>query len=198
MPKKQKISDKELIIRIKEKSDDRAYAMLLERYEKSTMSIILKLINNRSDAEDLTILSFTKAFKNIESYDENFAFSTWLFKIATNSSIDFLRKKRIQTTPIDGLRMDEDNSSFVSRNIMDTGLNPEVLYVLEQRKEIMNEVVESLSPIYRELIKLRFFQELKYDEIAERLNIPIGTVKARLSRAKNLLTEILLEHKDKF
>ena len=92
----------------------------------------------------------------------------------------------------------ESNSTSFSQNILDPELDPEEKYVLKQRNRLMKDVVESMNPKYRDLIKLRFFDELKYEEIAKKLNIPLGTVKVRLSRAKSLLTEILSEHKDKF
>lgn len=199
MTTKTKITDKELINRIKNSKDQTAYAILLNRYKKSLLFTILKMINNRDDAEDITMQAFTKAFKSLDSYNDEFAFSTWLFKIASNASIDFLRKRRLNTTSLDkNMNDDDDSSTSFSQNILDPELDPEEKYVLKQRNHLMNEVIESMNPKYRELIKLRYFDELKYDEISERLNIPLGTVKVRLSRAKSLLTEILSEHKDKF
>lgn len=199
MATKHKISDKELIVRIKDNSDQQAYAMLLNRYKNSLMFTVLKMINNRDDAEDITMQAFTKAFRNLESYNDEYAFSTWLFKIASNASIDFLRKRRLKTTSLDrNMNSDDESSTSFAQNILDTELDPEEKYVLKQRNRLMQEVVESMNPKYKELIQLRFFQELKYEEIAERLEIPLGTVKVRLSRAKSLLTQILSDHKDKF
>jgi len=199
MSTKNSNNDKELIARIKNNHDQKAYALLLNKYKNSLMFMILKMINNRDDAEDIAMQSFTKAFKNLDSYNDNYAFSTWLFKIASNSSIDFLRKKRLKTTSLDRrMNKNDESSTSFSQSILDPELDPEEKFVLKQRNNLMKEVVESINPKYRELIKLRFFEELKYDEIAVRLNIPIGTVKVRLSRAKTLLTEILSDHKDKF
>lgn len=199
MSTKHKIPDKELILRIKDNSDQQAYALLLNRYKNSLMFTVLKMINNRDDAEDITMQAFTKAFKNIDSYNDEYAFSTWLFKIASNASIDFLRKRRLKTTSLDkSMKGDDENSTSFAQNILDTELDPEEKYVLKQRNRLMQEVVESMNPKYKELIQLRYFEELKYEEIAERLQIPLGTVKVRLSRAKDLLTQILSDHKDKF
>jgi len=196
---KPKISDKELIARIKKNSDQSAYAILLNRYKNSLMFTVLKMINNRDDAEDITMQAFTKAFKNLDSYNDEFAFSTWLFKIASNTSIDFLRKRRLETTSLDkNMNSDDEFGTTFAQNILDPDLDPEESFVLKQRNILMQEVVESMNPKYRELIQLRYFEELKYEEIAEILNIPLGTVKVRLSRAKSLLTEILTDHKDKF
>lgn len=199
MSSERRNKDNELIALIINKNDQKAYASLLNKYKNSLMFTVLKMVNNRDDAEDITMQAFTKAFKNLASYNNQFAFSTWLFKIASNTAIDFLRKKRVSTTSLDR-KMSEhsDSESTFSQNIVDTELDPEEKYVLKQRNNLMKEVVNGMNPKYRELIELRFFQELKYEEIATKLGIPIGTVKVRISRAKALLTEILQEHKDKF
>ena len=191
--------DRELVVRIKKNQDPKAYASLLNKYKNSLMLTILKMVNNRDDAEDIAMQAFTKAFKSIDSYNNQYAFSTWLFKIASNTSIDFLRKKRLKTTSLDSKmsKFDESSTTF-SQNILDPELDPEEQYIHDQRKKLMKEVVESMNPKYRELIELRFFQELKYEEIAKKLDLSLGTVKVRIYRAKALLTEILAGHKDKF
>lgn len=199
MPKTGQNKDRENIKLILEKQDQKAYATLLNKYRNSLILTVLKMVNNRDDAEDIAMQAFTKAFKNLESYNTQYAFSTWLFKIASNTAIDFLRKKRLKTTSLDRKMNDFDESSTsFSQNILDPELDPEEKYIHDQRKQLMKEVVESMNPKYRELIELRFFQELKYEEIAERLDLSLGTVKVRIFRAKALLTEILAGHKDKF
>jgi len=199
MPKTGQNKDRENIKLILEKQDQKAYATLLNKYRNSLILTVLKMVNNRDDAEDIAMQAFTKAFKNLESYNTQYAFSTWLFKIASNTAIDFLRKKRLKTTSLDRKMNDFDESSTsFSQNILDPELDPEEKYIHDQRKQLMKEVVESMNPKYRKLIELRFFQELKYEEIAERLDLSLGTVKVRIFRAKALLTEILAGHKDKF
>lgn len=199
MAGKKKIEDKELIARIKSKNDQLAYATLLERYRKSLYFTVLKMVNNRDDAEDLTMQAFSKAFKNLDNYDLNYAFSTWLFKIATNNTIDFIRKKRLKTTSLDrGMNNDEEGGDSFSQMIKDDKLDPEETMVRQQRNKLMKAVVDTLDEKYRELIQLRYYEELKYDEISKRLSLPVGTVKVRLSRAKALLAGILDGHKEKF
>lgn len=194
-----KLDDKALIDLIKTKKDQMAYGTLLEKYRKSLYFTILKMVNNRDDAEDLTMQAFTKAFKNLDNYDLNYAFSTWLFKIATNNTIDFIRKKRLQTTSLDrGMNDDDENGGTFGQMIKDDKLDPEETMVRQQRNKLMLSVVEKLDDKYRELIQLRYYDELKYEEISKKLDLPVGTVKVRLSRAKALLAGILSGHEEKF
>lgn len=194
-----KIDDKDLIYRIIHNNDQTAYATLLEKYNKSLYFTILKMIRNRDDAEDIVMQTFSKAFNNIESYDLNYAFSTWLFRIGTNTAIDFIRKKRLETTSLDNHMSgsDEEGSSF-AHYIEDEQPDPEEEMVLSQRSELLKELIEQLDDKYKTLIELRFYKELKYEEIAVKLQIPVGTVKVRLSRAKTLLAGILTEYKHKY
>jgi len=189
-----KIDDRDLITRIQLKNDQLAYASLLNKYNKSLYFTILKIVNNRDDAEDITMHTFSKAFSNLNSYDPKFAFTTWLFKIGTNAVIDFLRKKRLETTSLDkNFNSDDSESSGVNfgHYIVDDSLDPEEEMILSQRSTLLDDIIQQMPQKYKELILLRFFEELKYEEIAERLSIPVGTVKVRLSRAKDLLGEIL-------
>jgi len=199
MPKSSLDKGKELIKLILKTQNQKAYAILLNKYKNSLTLTILKMVNNRDDAEDIAMQAFTKAFKKLEGYNDQYAFSTWLFKIGTNTAIDFLRKKRLKTTSLDRKmnEFDESSTSF-SQNILDTELDPEEKYIHDQRNALMKEIVESMYPKYRELISLRFLQELKYEEIATKLDLSLGTVKVRIFRAKALLTEILSGHKNKF
>lgn len=192
--------DRILIDRIKDR-DQLAYAKLMEKYKRSIFFTVLKMVNNKDDADDLTMEAFTKAFRNLENYDYQYAFSTWLFKIATNNTIDFIRKKRLLTTSLDkkiGSDDDDNKSSGLGDLISDDKLGPEEEFIKKQRSKLMRELVQELNPKYRELIELRFFKEKKYEEIAKDLNVPLGTVKVRLSRAKDLLAKILEENKGRY
>jgi len=170
------------------KGDQQAYADLMGRYRDSVYFMLLKMVNNPNDAEDLMIEAFGKAFKNIDQYTPNFAFSTWLFKIATNNCIDFIRKKRANLISIDQSREDQDSQSIAIQS--DTP-DPEELMISEQKMVLLRDVVSKLKPRYRTLVELRYFKEYSYEEISEDLHVPLGTVKAQLFRARELLFNIL-------
>jgi len=177
--------------------DQLAYGKLLERYKDSIYFMVLKMVNNKEDAEDLTIEAFGKAFSNIEKYSPKFAFSTWLFKIAVNNCIDFIRKKRIDKSSLDEKRSSGDGGEY-SIDIKSPELDPEETYIKEQRKALANEVVERLPDHYRNLIYMRYFEELSYSEISQSLDLPLGTVKAQLHRSKELLFNILKKGKGNY
>ncbi len=170
--------------------DQHAFAQLLNRYWDSVYFMILKMAHNKDDAEDLTIEAFGKAFKFIHNYEPEFAFSTWLFKIANNNAIDFLRKQRTKTISIDsqGRDADEDNPVQLQSDTPD----PEEVMIHKQKAEFLKTIVKELKPRYSRLVHLRYFEEYSYEEIAETLNLPLGTVKAQLFRAKMLLYHIIM------
>jgi len=177
-----------LLVQKARTGDQKAYAELLGRYRDAIYFMLLKMVNNPSDAEDLTIEAFGKAFKNISQYTPNFAFSTWLFKIATNNCIDFIRKKRAATISLDHSNDETDTASVTIQS--DTP-DPEANLINNQKIKLLREVVSKLKPRYRTLVELRYFKEYSYEEIAEELDLPIGTVKAQLFRARELLYNIL-------
>ncbi|MCK4630870.1 MAG: sigma-70 family RNA polymerase sigma factor, partial [Bacteroidales bacterium] len=151
------------------KNDDQAaYAQLMNRYKEAIYYMLLKMVNNASDAEDLTIEAFGKAFKNLEQYTPNFAFSTWLFKIASNNCIDFIRKKRIDHISLDREIGDKDRASNI---IMAEVPDPEENLIKKQKAKLMRSIVTTLKPRYRELVELRYFKEYSYEEIADELNL---------------------------
>lgn len=193
---KGKFDDKELIERILTKNDQMAYAALMDKYKRAVYFTILKMVNNQDDADDLTMQAFTKAFNSLDKFDSTYAFSTWLFRIASNNTIDHIRKRRLQTTSLDKGMYDDDegNSQSIGSNIIDDSLDPEEELVREQRNKIMGEVIDTMDVKYKELIQLYYFQEMKYEEIAQLLNIPLGTVKVRLKRAKDFLSRLLKGH----
>lgn len=182
------------LVQLAREGDQKAYAELLGRYRDAIYYMLLKMVNNPSDAEDLTIEAFGKAFKNIEQYTPNFAFSTWLFKIASNNCIDFIRKKRGSHISID--QGQEEQDSF-SDAIQASTLDPEENLIKQQKVSLTRTIVTKLKPRYRRLIELRYFKEYSYEEIAKELDLPIGTVKAQLFRARELLYNILKKSNSK-
>ncbi|OQX79646.1 MAG: RNA polymerase subunit sigma-24 [Bacteroidetes bacterium 4484_249] len=188
--------DYELVQRAINDGDQKAYAGLMKNYRDSLYFMLLKMTNNPHDAEDLTIEAFGKAFKKLHQYTPDYAFSTWLFKIASNNCIDFIRKKKKYTFSIDQ-NIDDEQGTELANRIPSQTLDPEEEMVKKQKIKLMHEVVDKLKPHYRTLIELRYFSEFSYDEIAEELNLPLGTVKAQLFRAREFLFQILKNSKEK-
>lgn len=182
--------DYKLIQEALSNNDQQAYAELMEYYRDSLYLMMLKMVNNPYDAEDLTIEAFGKAFRNLSQYKNTSAFSTWLFRIAANNCIDFLRKKRLNLVMLDQTYENEDGevSSF---ELSDDNLNPEEKLCDKEDKEGIRNVISKLKPHYRELVELRYFEELSYEEIATKLEMPLGTIKAKLFRARNMLQVIM-------
>lgn len=176
--------------------DDKAYAKLLQRYRRPVYHVILKMVRNVDDAEDLMMESFSKAFRSLHKFKKDFTFSTWLFRIATNNTIDFIRKKKINTLSIENTYTDDDGAS-VSIDIEDKGnLDPQEEAIRSQKEEIMQVFVNMLPPKYQKLVRLRYFHELSYEEIAAELDAPLGTVKAQLHRARELMYDLVKNKKE--
>ena len=180
-------NDFQLVLKAKEGSQ-KAFADLMQRYKDSIYFMSLKMVNNKEDAMDITVETFAKAFEKLDKYQPEYAFSTWLFRVATNNCIDFLRKKKLNTVSIDNMMDDDDDRPM---QIKSDTLNPEESSIKRQQSEELKLLVESLPPRYRNLLTLRYFDELSYEEIAQQLDLPLGTVKAQLFRAKYLLGNII-------
>ncbi len=187
--------DQKLVRRAIENNDQAAYAKLLDRYRSPINFMIYQMVKNREDAEDLTIEALGKAFSKIEKYNPKYAFSTWVFKIATNTCIDFMRKKHIPKESLSKCNQEGENYEFdpISENP-----DPEERYIIKQRRVLAQDVVNRLPECYKKLIELRFFNEMSYKEIAELLNTPQGTIKAQVFRAKELLINILKNQKKQY
>jgi RNA polymerase sigma factor (sigma-70 family) len=189
--------DYQLVLRALNEKDQRAYTELMGRYKDSVYFTLLKMVNNSDDAEDLTIETFSKAFKRLDQYTPQFAFSTWLFKIATNHSIDFIRKKRIKAISIDQGFSNVDGESYVIP-VKEESLDPEESMQKDERVQRMRDVVEKLKPRYKRLVELRYFEEKSYEEISEILELPLGTVKAQLFRARDFMFDLMKTTKGNF
>ena len=186
--------DYQLVCRARENGDQRAYADLMRMYREPIYLMLLKMTKNPTEADDLTIEAFGKA---LHLYTPTHAFSTWLFSIATNNCVDFIRKKRLQTIYLDDIRTSTGDDAY-EYPIPSNDNNPEEDIIHQQRVQILREVVKTLKPRYRKLVELRYFEEMSYEEIAEELDMPLGTVKVQLFRARDLLYNILSAKKEFF
>jgi RNA polymerase sigma-70 factor (ECF subfamily) len=156
---------------------------------------MLKMVRSDDDAEDLTIEAFGKAFNRLHQYSPSYAFSTWLFKIASNNAIDYIRKKRVKITSMDNAYINEDGES-IGLDVDSGDKDPEEVKIHAEKVELMRVIVTRLKPRYRDLIDKRYFQELSYEEIAEEMNLPLGTVKAQLFRARAFLADMIKNTRD--
>jgi RNA polymerase sigma-70 factor (ECF subfamily) len=176
--------------------DQSAFKTLFDKYKQPLHYHVLKLVKDREIIEDLLQEIFLKAFDNIASFNPEYAFSTWLYRITTNHSIDYLRKKKLKTFSIhDPIRTKDGEMSI---EIEDEGRSTDDLIVRKQRSKILREALDSLPDKYREIIKMRHVEELSYQEIADLLDLPLGTVKAHIFRARELLYKYLKDRQDTF
>jgi RNA polymerase sigma-70 factor (ECF subfamily) len=183
------VEDRELVERCLLK-DQKGYQLLLDRYRRPVYGIVRRMVANDEEAQDLAQEAFIRAFRNLEQFDRNRSFSNWLFRIATNLCIDHHRKRKIKTVPL--VRTDRDGEEQREMDAPDTGDTPAEEYSDRERGRRLSEVIESLPPLYRVVIQLRHIESRSYDEIAEILELPLGTVKARIHRAHRLLREKLV------
>jgi len=179
-----------LVIKATKEKDQQAFAELMSRYKDSIYFMLYKMVKNKDDAEDLTLEAFGKAFNRLSQYTPNYAFSTWLFKIATNNCIDFLRKKRKNILSIDNGIENKDGDKMMIE-IKSDGRTPEQETMRDQKIELMRTYVKKLKPRYETLVVMRYFKEMSYEEISSELNLPLGTVKAQLFRAREFLYNIM-------
>ena len=184
--------DYELVLLARDKGDQKAYADLLATYREPVYYMLLKMTHNTWDADDLTIEAFGKAFKSLDEYNPEYAFSTWLFRIAANNCIDFIRRQKNYTVSIDqGTNNVENVTPIAVRNLASENKSPEEEYISEQTKVWVRDIVKKLKPHYRIIVEKRYFEEKSYEEIATDLNMPLGSVKAKLFRARNLLLNMI-------
>ena len=166
-----------------------AYKRLMDKYRQLIYNLIFRMIRNKEDVQDLTQEAFIKAFNSLDKFDKQFSFSTWLFKIATNNCIDYLRKKKLSTFSIDkDISNDDDDYQF---EIPDNERIPDKNLLDKERKKILEEAIESLPNKYKSVILLRHREEKDYEEIAKKLKLPLGTVKAHIFRGRELLNKYL-------
>ncbi|WP_372905674.1 RNA polymerase sigma factor [Rhodohalobacter sp.] len=176
--------------------DQGAYRSLMEKYETPLFFHLLKMVKDKEQVRDLVQEAFMKAFDNLQSYNTNYAFSTWLYRITTNHAIDYLRKKKLQTTSIDEPVKTKEGEMNIQLEDEHSGTDRKI--IRKQRSDIIHEAIEDLPDKYRVVIKLRHFEELSYDEISEQLDLPLGTVKAHIFRAREMLYKELKDRRGEF
>lgn len=177
-------------VMLAKEGNQKAMAFLLERYRKSLLSMILKMVRNLDDAEDLTIEVFEKAFRNLHRFDAKYSFSTWLFKIGTNHTIDFLRQKKLKTFSISNPVSDGKGDTF-SIDVASGDSDPQEILLRKQSHENLREIVSQLPAMYQTLVRMKYFDELSLEEIQKEIDIPLNTIKIRLFRARNLILGIM-------
>lgn len=191
------VYDYRLIRRALDEKDQNAFGELMSRYRDSIFYMMLKMVRNPDDADDLTIEAFGKAFKNLQQYTPNYAFSTWLFRIASNNAIDFIRRQKLKTISMDQ-QYDNKEGIPMTMEFKSTFLDPEEKFIKNQKKKLLRSIINKMKPRYRSLLELRYYKEFSYEEIAKELKIPVGTVKAQLFRARDLLFHVLKNTGDRF
>lgn len=169
--------------------DQQAYQKLMEKYTGALTRHIQKMVRRQGEVDDLVQECFIKAFSALRSYSADYAFSTWLYKIATNHTIDFLRKRKLKTMSIDAPISTKDGE--VEFELPDTSYRPDRHIVEDERRMLIQAAIEHLPEKYHKVIMMRHQQEKSYEEIAQELDLPLGTVKAHIFRARALLYKFL-------
>ena len=183
-----KRKDSVLVQRAKQ-GDGKAYDELMVLYKNAVYNIIYRMVHNQQEAEDLTQEAFIKAYNSINSFNEQYAFSTWLFKIATNHCIDFFRKRKLKTYSMEQtIRYKDDR---IKHEYADGEKAADKELLASEKTRLIRKAIADLPEKYRTAIELRHQEEKSYDEIAEILHIPLGTVKARIFRAREMLKKSL-------
>ena len=171
--------------------DKNAYKRLLQKYHDQIYSFIFRMVHDRQQVEDLTQEAFIKAFASLKNFNEEYAFSTWLYKIATNNCIDYIRKRKLPTFSIDKPIQSKDND--YKFELPDITFQPDRQIIASQRTKLLQQAISRLPEKYKRVIHLRHTEERSYEEIAEMLKLPIGTVKAHIFRAREMLYKYLRE-----
>lgn len=189
-----KITDKELIYNILNQQDSVSYDELWNRYKKPINYFINKIIKNKQDAEELTSEAICKAFINIKQFNSNYCFSTWLYRIATNAAIDFMRKKKLKTESINKLSSG-DKGEVYELPIKDKNPNPLESVIRSETAEIVNKAIDDLEDDFANLVRAKHFLGKTYVEIAEEKNQPVGTIKTHIFRATKQIEKNLKAQK---
>ena len=172
-------------------NDQQAYAELMSLYRDSIYYMLVRMVKNKDDAEDLTLMTFGKAFRYLDKYTPKYAFSTWLYRIALNNSIDFLRMKNNMPQYFEEDLYTSSTTSIIDQSEDNLQRNPEEEIIDKQRLQLLRAAVSELTERYRRVIELRYYEDLAYEEIAERLGLTLSNVKIQIMRAKQMLSELM-------
>ncbi|HEY4613532.1 MAG TPA: sigma-70 family RNA polymerase sigma factor [Bacteroidota bacterium] len=167
----------------------KAFERLKRKYHDSVFNLIYRMVREKDEVEDLVQEAFIKAFMSLASFNDEYAFSTWLYKIATNNCIDYIRRKKLSTFSIN--KPIESKDSEFTFEVPDSSYEPDREMIELQKKNLFDAAINSLPPKYRKVIILRHSEEKDYQEIAEILKLPLGTVKAHIFRAREMLYKYL-------
>jgi len=167
------------------KGDQPSFRSLMKKYHDQVYNLLYRMVHEKDEVEDLTQEAFIKAFQSLQNFNEEFAFSTWLYKIATNNCIDYIRKKKLATFSID--KPIESKDGEYSFEIPDSTYEPDKTLIARQRSKVLEDAVNSLPEKYRTVILMRHSEDKDYQEIADELHLPLGTVKAHIFRAREIL-----------
>lgn len=178
--------DYQLVCAARDQGSRKAYADLMAAYREPLYLLLLRMTHNTTTAADLTIETFGKAFLQLNRYAPTSTFSSWLYTIGVNTYIDHLRRNRLETVPLSSAERNSDGD-FIEYQIPSNQPNPEEAMIRMQRDEALKQIVDQMKEPYRQIIRMRYYDDMSYEDIAKTLGIPIGTVKIRLLRAKELL-----------
>ncbi len=167
------------------RGDQASYRLLMQKYHDQVYHLLYRMVHDKDEVIDLTQEAFIKAFQSLKNFNEEFAFSTWLFKIATNNCIDYIRKKKLATFSID--KPIESKEGDFQFEIPDSSYEPDKELIEGQKSKLLNDAIESLPDKYRQVILMRHSDDMDYQEIADKLKLPLGTVKAHIFRAREIL-----------
>lgn len=173
-----------------------SYQKLVNKYQRALHFHIMKMVKDHEQIEDLVQETFVKAFDNLNRYNTDYAFSTWLYRIATNHTIDYLRKRKLKTLSID--EPVKTKGGEMEMQLSDETAQTDRGIIRKQRQQMVREAIQGLPRKYRKVIELRHMEEKSYQEISEVLNKPLGTVKAHIFRAREMLYKELKDKKDHF
>ncbi len=172
-------------------NDQQAYAELMSLYRDSIYYMLVRMVKNKDDAEDLTLMTFGKAFRYLDKYTPKYAFSTWLYRIALNNSIDFMRVKNNMPQYFEEDLYTSNTTSIIDQSEDNLQRTPEEEIIDKQRLQMLRAAVSELPDKYRKVIELRYYEDLAYEDIAERLGLSLSNVKIQIMRAKQMLTQLM-------